>query len=140
MSSERGTPRPVKLRSISGRPKGCAPARLTWSLTPHSPAGALAGGPCRSEGSPTPALSRCLLRGPGQGLLLNRSMLGDQGSPYVGRFARGWHRLPGLIPGQPQTRTGAPPEYRHRLRDVANPVVPEGGPSPVADPRRIGRP
>ncbi len=36
-------------------------------------------------------------------------MLGDQGSPYVGRFARGWHRLPGLIPGQPQTRTGARP-------------------------------
>jgi hypothetical protein len=34
-------------------------------------------------------------------------MLGDQGSPYVGRFARGWHRLPGWIPGQPQTRTGA---------------------------------
>jgi hypothetical protein len=34
-------------------------------------------------------------------------MLGDQRSPYVGRFARGWHRLPGWIPGQPQTRTGA---------------------------------
>jgi hypothetical protein len=34
-------------------------------------------------------------------------MLGDQGSPYVGRFARGWHRLPGVVPGQPQTRTRA---------------------------------
>jgi len=34
-------------------------------------------------------------------------MLSDQGSPYVGRFARGWHRLPGKIPGQPQTRTRA---------------------------------
>ena len=34
-------------------------------------------------------------------------MLGDQGSPYVGRFARGWHRLPGVFPGQPQTRTRA---------------------------------
>ena len=34
-------------------------------------------------------------------------MLGDQGSPYVGRFARGWRRLPGVIPGQPQTRTRA---------------------------------
>ncbi len=56
-------------------------------------------------------------------------MLGDQGSPYVGRFARGWHRLPGLIPGQPQTRTGAPPEYRHRLTGGASRVVPEGGPS-----------
>ena len=37
-------------------------------------------------------------------------MLSNQGSPYVGRFARGWHRLPGnLFPGQPQTRTGAHP-------------------------------
>ncbi len=34
-------------------------------------------------------------------------MLSDQGSPYVGRFARGWRRLPGRIPGQPQTRTRA---------------------------------
>jgi len=34
-------------------------------------------------------------------------MLSDQGSPYVGRFARGWRRLPGMIPGQPQTRTRA---------------------------------
>jgi hypothetical protein len=34
-------------------------------------------------------------------------MLGDQWSPYVGRFARGWRRLPGRIPGQPQTRTRA---------------------------------
>jgi hypothetical protein len=34
-------------------------------------------------------------------------MLSDQWSPYVGRFARGWHRLPGRFPGQPQTRTWA---------------------------------
>ncbi len=34
-------------------------------------------------------------------------MLSDQGSPYVGRFARGWRRLPGMVPGQPQTRTRA---------------------------------
>jgi hypothetical protein len=34
-------------------------------------------------------------------------MLSDQRSPYVGRFARGWHRLPGRFPGQPQTRTWA---------------------------------
>ena len=63
-------------------------------------------------------------------------MLGDQGSPYVGRFARGWHRLPGLIPGQPQTRTGAPPEYgtasrvarttRSRRTVRAGPTVGEG--------------
>ncbi len=36
-------------------------------------------------------------------------MLGHQRSPYVGRFARGWRRLPGNIPGQPQTRTRARP-------------------------------
>ncbi len=36
-------------------------------------------------------------------------MLSDQRSPYVGRFARGWRRLPGRIPGQPQTRTRARP-------------------------------
>src|SRR4029079_990855 len=34
-------------------------------------------------------------------------MLNDQGSPYVGRFACDWHRLPGTIPGQPQTQTRA---------------------------------
>ena len=86
-----------------------APARLTWSLTPHSPAGMSADGPDVAMGPPTRTLSRTSSRRTGQGLLLNRSMLGDQGSPYVGRFARGWHRLPGLIPGQPQTRTGARP-------------------------------
>ena len=52
----------------------------------------------------TPALSRPEA---GQDLHLNRAMLSDQGSPYVGRFARGWRRLPGSIPGQPQTRTRA---------------------------------
>ena len=36
-------------------------------------------------------------------------MLSDQGSPYVGRFARGWRRLPEMIPGQPQTRARARP-------------------------------
>ena len=29
----------------------------------------------------------------GQGLLLSRTMLSNQGLPYVGRFAYGWHRL-----------------------------------------------
>ena len=43
-------------------------------------------------------------------------MLGDQRSPYVGRFARGWHRLPGFVPGQPQTRTGARPSIDMALR------------------------
>jgi hypothetical protein len=36
-------------------------------------------------------------------------MLSDQRSPYVGRFARGWRRLPRNTPGQPQTRTRARP-------------------------------
>jgi hypothetical protein len=31
----------------------------------------------------------------GQGLHLSRTMLSDQWSPYVGRFACDWHRLPG---------------------------------------------
>ena len=37
-------------------------------------------------------------RRPGQGLHLNRTMLSDQRSPYVGRFACDWHRLPGGCP------------------------------------------
>ena len=41
-------------------------------------------------------------------------MLGHQRWPYVGRFARGWHRLPGNIPGQPQTRTRAHPRIGSR--------------------------
>jgi hypothetical protein len=36
----------------------------------------------------------------GQGLHLSRTMLSDQWSPYVGRFACDWHRLPGgFLPG-----------------------------------------
>jgi len=30
---------------------------------------------------------------PGQDLLLNRAMLSVDKTPYVGRFARDWHRL-----------------------------------------------
>ena len=79
-------------------------ARLTWSLTPHPPAGAFA--------APDLARPRRLRPSPGepgQDLHLNRAMLSDQGSPYVGRFARGWHRLPEIVSGQPQTRTRARP-------------------------------
>jgi hypothetical protein len=43
-------------------------------------------------------------------------MLSDQGSPYVGRFARGWRRLPERIPGQPQTRTRARSSIGTRAR------------------------
>jgi hypothetical protein len=58
-------------------------------------------------------------------------MLGDQESPYVGRFARGWHRLPERIPGQPQTRTWA------RLRIGTTGAPPQrGGPPVVGKPVR----
>ena len=73
---------------------------------------------------------------PGAGLTSKPLHARRPGSPYVGRFARGWHRLPGLIPGQPQTRTGAPPEYgtasrvarttRSRRTVRAGPTVGEG--------------
>jgi hypothetical protein len=36
-------------------------------------------------------------------------MLSHQRWPYVGRFARDWHRLPRTLLGQPQTRTRAHP-------------------------------
>ncbi len=55
---------------------------------------------------------------PGQDLHLNRAMLSHQRWPYVGRFARGWHRLPGCIPGQPQTRTRAHPRIGGLRRPV----------------------
>ena len=69
-------------------------------------------------------------------------MLSDQRSPYVGRFARGWHRLPGRFPGQPQTRTCARPRIgttaanpqrghrvveRARRGDEMDPAGPSGG-------------
>src|SRR5207245_6156155 len=74
-------------RSVRGR----ALARLTWSLPPHSPAGMIA----------ATEIGLRILSLPGQGLHLNRAMLDDQRSSYVGRFARGWRRLPGRFPGQP---------------------------------------
>ena len=43
-----------------------------------------------------------------QDLHLNRTMLDDQGSPYVGRFACGWHRLPeNLSPGNHRPERGS---------------------------------
>jgi hypothetical protein len=40
-----------------------------------------------------------------QGLHLSRTMLSDQRSPYVGRFACDWHRLPGeALPGNHRPR------------------------------------
>ncbi len=79
--------------------------RLTWSLTPHSPAARVThrhrrpGGKAtvpngavlaRIASSPSAPDSRGL---DGQGLLLSRTMLSDHKSPYVGRFACDWHRL-----------------------------------------------
>ncbi|MEA2579830.1 MAG: hypothetical protein QOE83_722 [Actinomycetota bacterium] len=52
-------------------------------------------------------------------------MLSDQRSPYVGRFARGWRRLPRNIPGQPQTRTRA----RSSIGTTPFPRNPSLGPS-----------
>ncbi len=109
---------PVNVMSIVSAAPSCSvswvgprPADLVFAPTPA----------CRSlrrrrSGEPsTPALSR---PDRGQDLHLNRAMLSDQRSPYVGRFARGWHRLPGIIPGQPQTRTRARPSIGTRPRDA----------------------
>jgi hypothetical protein len=83
---------------------GCV--RLTWSLTPHSPAarlthryrrpvGVTARGPngtstARIPSSPTAPGDRELA---GQGLPLSRTMLSNHKLPYVGRFACDWPRL-----------------------------------------------
>ena len=80
--------------------------RLTWSLTPHSPAarlarrrrrpaGVTASGPygasvARIPSSPPAPEDRGL---GGQGLLLSRTMLSNHKLPYVGRFACDWPRL-----------------------------------------------
>ncbi len=80
--------------------------RLTWSLTPHSPAGSVApesrrhlsevdrppAGPQsgRVDSSPPAPDSRGLT---GQDLLLSRTMLSNHELPYVGRFACDWLRL-----------------------------------------------
>ena len=82
----------------------------------------------RASEAPTRTFSRASVEGPGQGLLLNRSMLGDQGSPYVGRFARGWHRLPGVDPRATTDPDGSTLEYRRGLRDGASREIPEAGP------------
>jgi hypothetical protein len=65
-----------------------APIRLTWSLTPHSPAAGLA----TVHAFTTPRL-RTAIVAIGQDLLLSRTMLTGILPGYVGRFACGWHRL-----------------------------------------------
>jgi len=57
--------------------------------------------------APSPARRRRSGHGARQGLHLSRTMLSDQGSPYVGRFACDWHRLPGDDPpGNHRPRSG----------------------------------
>src|SRR3990170_992531 len=108
---------------LRGAPvRGPRPADLVFGPTPA----------CRGDRRPRAASHPLPARSPPprQDLHLNRAMLTDQGSAYVGRFARGWHRLPGnLSPGQPQTRTRA-----HRRVYVAPPA-----PQPLVRTKRRGR-
>src|SRR6516165_4137164 len=78
--------------------------RLTWSLTPHSPAARVTrlrrrpGVATRPNGTSTARVASSPpapdSRGrSGQGLPLSRTMLSDHKSPYVGRFACDWPRL-----------------------------------------------
>ena len=62
--------------------------RLTWSLTPHSPAGAFA-----HKDSASPLLTLSEENFGRQDLLLRRAMLAGLLPVYVDRFARAWHRL-----------------------------------------------
>ena len=62
--------------------------RLTWSLTPHSPAGAFAH---KDSASPLLTLSEEIFGR--QDLPLRRAMLTGLLPAYVDRFARAWHRL-----------------------------------------------
>ena len=62
--------------------------RLTWSLTPHSPAGAFA-----HKDSASPLLTLSEEKFGRQDLLLRRAMLAGLLPVYVDRFARAWHRL-----------------------------------------------
>jgi hypothetical protein len=93
-------PEPDPPRSSTPERRGPRPADLVFGPTSA----------CRDDRRPSDdfAPSPAEVSPVGQDLHLNRAMLTDQGSAYVGRFARGWHRLPGIrSPGQPQTRTRA---------------------------------
>lgn len=81
---------------------------LTWSLTPHLPAavsvrtpGSFRSPAVISHTSPAPLTTTMIA--PGQDLLLNRAMLSVDKTPYVGRFARDWHRLSTTDHPQPRT-------------------------------------
>ena len=104
------------------------PRRLTWSLSPHSPAAALSG-PVRRLEAQRHQLPACRHLYPGPtagpsaaGLTLSRIMLGNHGLPYLGRFACGWLRL----------ATTDPPRPRRQSYCLYRP----GGPDPVKQDRR----
>src|SRR6516165_6976944 len=93
-------------RALPGQRWGCV--RLTWSLTPHSPAARVTRRHRRPGDGVTVAtapngatLARIASSPPapdsrgrgGQDLPLSRTMLSDHKSPYVGRFACDWPRL-----------------------------------------------
>jgi len=98
---------------------GEKPRRLTWSLPPHSPAATL-GRPVVAAGRPAPpsphfssSPSRADSRPvDGQDLLLSRTMLGNHGLPYVGRFACGWPRLSTTDPSGSHPRPVGVPHSR----------------------------
>ena len=94
----------IARRAVIASLRHGGPERLTWSLTPHSPAEELTrpGGGNRLSPTPAPPESARFAPSPpraaagsvhGRDLPLNRTMLSNHGLPYVGRFACGWHRL-----------------------------------------------
>ena len=85
--------------------------RLTWSLTPHSPAGAFAH---KDSASPLLTLSERILTR--QDLLLRRAMLAGLLPVYVDRFARAWHRLATTDASEPQLHYNRMPAVRQALR------------------------
>ena len=116
---------PGVVRAVSGPSTGAVVrsgcVRLTWSLTPHSPAAGLAArrrrpvGPRRHPARvpPSPPVSGDGDHG-GQGLPLNRTMLSNHELPYVGRFACDWPRLATTDPhaARRTSRPGRPGERR----------------------------
>src|ERR1700674_306250 len=107
--------RPVLL--IGRRTVDVSCGRLTWSLTPHSPAGGVATRLRRHRpspaGNPSEPLYGRVLPSPsapdsrgrhGQVLLLSRTMLSNHELPYVGRFACDWLRLATTDPDATHTR------------------------------------
>ena len=115
-------------RRHAGHNVGSGCVRLTWSLTPHSPAARVTRRPRRpgvATGPNGTVLTRVASSPPapdsrgrgGQGLPLSRTMLSDHKSPYVGRFACGWPRLSTTDP--------------HAARVHVRPGRPDGPPGPL---------